>query len=90
MFTARPAVMDRIVDRAVTEVMRRALGVADSLTGPNGETFGDEPQRGGHFLAYYADLDQRGVLGALRVVSPSQAARMDRQYEREVGGMLGA
>jgi len=89
MFTARPELMDRIVSRAVDEVLRRALGVADSLTGAHGEVWGDEPQRGGDFMAYYADLDQRGVLDALRVVSPGLAGRLDRQYEREVGGLLG-
>ena len=88
MFTARPELMDRIVDHATGEIMRRALGVAESLTGVSGEVWGDERQRGGRFLAYYADLDQRGVLDALRVVSPELAVRMDRQYEREVGGLL--
>lgn len=81
--------MARVVDRAAGEVMRRALGVAESITGERGEAYGDEPLSGAAFLAYYADLDARGVLESLRVVSPELAARMDRQYEREVGGLLG-
>ncbi len=89
MFTARPEVMDRIVDHAASEVMRRALGVADSITGAAGEAYGDEPLRGASFLAYYADLDSRGVLESLRVVSPELATRLDRAFEREVGGLLG-
>lgn len=87
--TARPELMARVVDVATAQVMRRALGVAESLTGERGEVWGDEPLRGAHYLAYYADLDARGVLEALRVVSPELAARMDRAYEREVGGLLG-
>jgi hypothetical protein len=89
VFSARPELMARVVELATLEIMRRSVGVAESMVGMDGEVWGDLPLRGGPFMAYYADLEERGVLGALRVVSPRYAERLDRQFEREVSGLLG-
>jgi hypothetical protein len=85
-----PEFMRRVVKRATSEIVERAAAAAEELTGDEGEFYGDERVRGPvEFAAYYLDLLERGVVSHLEVVSPRQARRLERRFERDAARVLG-
>lgn len=82
-FSIDPEVQRHILDKAVDEIVLRAIGIEEAITGPDGETFGDIPLTGGDFVAFYVDLASRGVLDHLDVIDQAVGSKHGTDLRRE-------
>jgi len=79
------SVEQRAADRcmAIVETLMKRLIV-------DGETYGDIPlDSPDEFVAFYVDLEQRGVLRHLAVVSPKMAEQYERRFRRDAATVMG-
>jgi hypothetical protein len=74
--------METLYKLAVTEITERALMIWEQWAGKDGLVYGDVPLSKEDFVMFYIDLNDRGVLDNLRVVSPEIAKDFDERFER--------
>ena len=80
--TIRADLME-LEDMAVDAIEADLDEVMDAVIDEDGLTYGDvEFESEEDFMLAYQDMDDRGVLEFLDVVSPKLAARWQRRYDR--------
>lgn len=84
-----PKVLKQIEDQAVAECLEIVDYLIDALV-VDGETYGDIPvNKPEEFVAFYIDLQQRGVAQALTVVNPKLAEQWQRKFRRDAATLMG-
>ena len=84
-----PSFLKRVQERATD----RCLFIVENLTDRmivNGTTYGDIPlDSPEEFVTFYLDLDKRGILPHLEVVSPTLAEQYRRRFARDSAKVMG-
>lgn len=84
-----PKMLKQVEVNATEQCMNIVYYIVDTLI-ENGETYGDIPINDpAKFVAFYVDLQQRGVTRTLAVVNPRLAAQWDRKFRRDAAEMMG-
>lgn len=81
--------LQRIEERAVQDILRISLSVAEQMMDDRNLVYGDvEIHTPEEFVLFYTDLGRRGVLEHLAIVSPDLSERFARRFERDATSVL--
>lgn len=84
-YAARPEYFDRILKQTMQNIETISLGVLEQTTGKELSTVGDTELKGADYLAWYMDLEARGVLSALLEIQEDTdwVAKWSEKFDRE-------